>query len=456
MKLRCDLFKTDGTGMFERLGNPESAGIRWALNQSFGVERIEVTIKTRNKFDQYFRLQKHLGKRLVLYAGYGYRPITGWVSEIQQLGGGRILYVAKGAGWRHYNRLVTTVYPSTDDIQTVMLDLIDTGNNYVEVLSGDESNIDANATAIGGWQTKHPGGTYPGDAIQDLLKINDGSGLIYDYWLLDEPFNGVSLQDFTPYYKQRTATTAADWIVSVNDIKDRGYSRDINDMATSVTVYYGQVTGTASGGGVTTVTRSSGSWITDGVLPGDAVSKIAGTGNEGKATITDVQATTLTFNTLSNSASFASADTWSVERKGTPNGNLSTSPPIYWTQESNKYEAGMNSTQATQYAAILEDGNPRALDAFTITAPTIRDGSGSRWPLWEVIAQGGGYIRIEDAYPAAVLLTESINSLTTFFITALDYDYTNNQLRVAVDNLDTRLDARLRRAGILNSEIINR
>ncbi|MHC5062213.1 MAG: hypothetical protein ACYTFK_14205 [Planctomycetota bacterium] len=337
-----------------------------------------------------------------------------------------------------------------------MLDLIDTGNNYVEVLSGNETNIDANATTIGGWQTQHPGGSYPGDAIQDLLKINDGSGLVYDYWLLDEPFSGVTLQDFDPYYKQRSASTAADWVVSLDDISERDYSRDINGISTSVTVYYGQVTGTANGGGTTTVTRGSGSWITDGVLPGDSVSKIAGTGNEGKATITDVQAATLTFNTLSNSASFATSDTWAVERKGTPNGNTSSSVATYWTWERNEYEAQMNTTQATQYAGILEDGNPRALEAFTITAPTIRDGSGARWPLWEVIAHGGGYIRIEDAYPAAALLSESINSLTTFFITALDYDYTNNQLRVSVDNLDTRLDARLRRAGILNSEIINR
>ena len=104
---------------------------------------------------------------------------------------------------------------------------------------------------------------------------------------------------------------------------------------------------------------------------------------------------------------------------------------------------------------ILEAGATQ-VQAFTVTAPTIRDGNGARWPLWEVIAQGGGYIRVNDLFPAAAIFGESNNSLTVFRITALDYDYTSNTLRINVDNQDRRLDVRLRRFGIVNSESINR
>jgi hypothetical protein len=60
-------------------------------------------------------------------------------------------------------------------------------------------------------------------------------------------------------------------------------------------------------------------------------------------------------------------------------------------------------------------------------------------------------------YPAAaVSLNQATNNLDTFFITSMDYDYTSNQLRVGVNVPDSRLDAKLRMAGILGSEMIAR
>lgn len=82
---------------------------------------------------------------------------------------------------------------------------------------------------------------------------------------------------------------------------------------------------------------------------------------------------------------------------------------------------------------------------FTIGSAFIRDGSGARWPLWEMIKRGPGYIRINDLYPTAVLLASSNDRLRVFFTSALDYDYASNTMRVVPDLPDSRLDALMAR-----------
>ena len=112
----------------------------------------------------------------------------------------------------------------------------------------------------------------------------------------------------------------------------------------------------------------------------------------------------------------------------------------------------MDATQAAQYANSLLVEEPQQVQAFVISAPTIRDATGSRWwPLLEVIARGGGYIQISDLYPEASLITGGTNRRTTFFITSLEYNDSNKTLRVGVDNPDRRLDARLAREKIIGS-----
>ena len=78
--------------------------------------------------------------------------------------------------------------------------------------------------------------------------------------------------------------------------------------------------------------------------------------------------------------------------------------------------------------------------------------------MWSPVFAGGGLIQITDLYPAAAasLSQDGTNNLDTFTITSMDYDYTSNQLRVGVNVPDSRLDAQLRMAGILGSEMIAR
>ena len=150
---------------------------------------------------------------------------------------------------------------------------------------------------------------------------------------------------------------------------------------------------------------------------------------------------------------FATGNTYAIETTAKVNFvEVSTTTPAYWERELSVFEPTMDATQAEQYANSLLVDEPQQVQAFVISAPTIRDASGSRWwPLLEVIARGGGYIQIADLYPEASLITGGINRRTTFFITSLEYNDNNKTLRVGVDNPDRRLDATLARNKILTS-----
>jgi hypothetical protein len=329
--------------------------------------------------------------------------------------------------------------------------------DHVSVAHTDTDNIETNSTTLGGWQPKQPQGSYPAEAFKKFMQMSDSSGYVWDFWLRDRPFDGVNLQNFLPFYKKRDSTTDVDWIVNRSDLRELRMSRGINNIITDVDVYYGTITGTHTGSNHPIVlTDSAADFMAAGVSDNDTVTNITD-GSTGK--VTEAQATTqIQVGDLVGGTNneFRTNDVYSVVVKLPLSAQNDSVTPAYWTREKAVFEKEMDSTQATQYAAILADDDPRQEQSLTITAPSIRDGNGARWPLWEVIAQGGGYIRIADLYPAAALFSTTMDSKSTFFITGLDYDYTSNSLRVQLDNPDTRLDTRLRRAGILNSEMIAR
>ena len=65
-------------------------------------------------------------------------------------------------------------------------------------------------------------------------------------------------------------------------------------------------------------------------------------------------------------------------------------------------------------------------------------------------------MQVPDLYPAPSQIDGSLDRLTVFFITALDYHYRSNALSVRVDSTDGRLDVQLREAGIIGGEMIAR
>ena len=134
----------------------------------------------------------------------------------------------------------------------------------------------------------------------------------------------------------------------------------------------------------------------------------------------------------------------------------STTTAPFWARTVSVFESAMGGAAALNYATILADTAAKQRQYVVISAPFIRDKNGAKHRLFDVVSSGGGYLQISDLFPAAALTTTSRDRLTTFRITSMDYDYTANTLRCGLDTLDTRLDARLRRAKILNSEMIAR
>jgi len=451
---------TTGSELLEYLPRVQQCGIRWSL-ESYGLERIELTIDSRNRYEVYQRLLNHLGQRLCVLSDWSYNPIGGFISEVRPLGQNRIQYIAKGAAWRLKNELDTTLYDPTDTIQTVMQNVIDTTNNLNDVVTTNQTlwNIAANATTVGGWQTRQPGGSYPYDIIRDLLRMSDGSNNVYDFWLEDRPLQSdLTASRWVPNYEARSATASFNWQVNLRDLSELVLGRDINDLATNATVYYGTLTGTdTTGSGNQTLNDAAATFQTDGVQEGDRVTNYT----DSSTGIVDNVAseTQLVVKNLSGGTNdfWSNNDVYAIQIKDpTKASTTATTTAAFWDVDKSDYITQLDSTQANQYAETLISNEAVQVQSFTVTAPKIRDGNGVLWPLWEVIAQGGGYIRVNDLYPEAAIFSDSRNQITTFRITALDYDYTSNALRVNVEVPDIRLDAVLQRANILRSAIVNR
>jgi hypothetical protein len=458
MRLFAGRWSLDGTTKYDDIAlvNPESIGVNWRLD-AFGVGRIEVTVKAKNRADQYNRYRNHLGQRLALYGAGCHRPISGYITDVAYAGAGRVTYTAKGPGSaRLQDEYYTSIQPTARGLDDVIKAVLTAS---VSAASSNQNNIDNNTTTASGFQPDYPQGSYPKKVIETILKMSDSSGNIWDFWFKDEPFGGVALQDYLPFYKARSATADADWIVYRRDLTRLDLARDINDIVTASSVYYGVITGAhdgASGSG--SLQDSSENFRTIGVQPGDRITNITDGSRASVAWIDPSNDDLISTSGLSGGTDddFDSGDSYSIQSKdyyGVQTGSATSS---YWGRELALFERDMTSTQADQYADILANAEPRQVQSFTIGAPWVRDGNGSKWPLWEIIAQGGGYIRVADLYPAAALFSTSADRLTTFRITGLDYDYTRNQLAVTVQDPSLRLDARLRRAGILGSDMIQR
>jgi hypothetical protein len=100
---------------------------------------------------------------------------------------------------------------------------------------------------------------------------------------------------------------------------------------------------------------------------------------------------------------------------------------------------------ADQYRDLIlaKHKDPFLKRALTITAPYIYDNYKQKWPLWTVIKKGGGYLRINDLYPEAVLFDESIDAKRIGQIMTAEYDDVSYSLRISLDTTDERADVLL-------------
>lgn len=136
-----------------------------------------------------------------------------------------------------------------------------------------------------------------------------------------------------------------------------------------------------------------------------------------------------------------------------PDGNAGTAQTnntsTYWTRSAIHSGYGAIPSMAEQRALTevnqLSDGTLRR--PLYISAPRIKDGKGFRWPLWRMIAGGGGYLRVNDMFPDATLVQGAgYDRERQGRITTMDYNYGRNLMRVTLDD-DTRADRRIRDLG---------
>ena len=432
-------------------------GVRWSLD-SLGIDRIQFSVKARNKFDKQDRLKNHQGDRMGVLSNLGFRPITGHCIRVEPDAFNRVLYDIRGIGAiRTSDEYEKTIPALATTVSTAMASVI---TDHIPAASSDQSQVYAsNATTMGGASPDLPVGTYPLEWIKLLLNKSDSSGNLYDFWFIDEPINDLSLRGYQAYYQRRGVSLSPLWEIRQADTTGITTTRSIDDLKTDVTIYYGTIPGTVTTGDATgvTLTDSGATLEGDGVTSGDRVVNLT---DGSHARVVDVVSdTVLTTSGLSGGTDdqWDINDDYAVEIQNPQASTNSTATATYWTREYAESRPEMNATQAAQYrdALLTNDASPLQIAPFAITAPFITDDANVQWPLWEVIAQGGGYIRIIDL-PEIDIANESLNGLSVFKITALDYDHDGKQLRVAVDTKDRRLDARLLREGILTGTIISR
>lgn len=457
---------TNGS-MLESFDEIERLGIRWNL-ETFGITRIEITIKTRGPLDQVNRLNTHFGGttanlyRIGIFDSNVYHCVSGYITGIRPEGQNKVTYIATGPGWNHYDYFgpTFTTYTSATTTSAMLIHFLE---DDMTVLSDDMSNIEETSTALGGWQ--HPAriGMYPGDFIKYAREASNSAGQLWDYYCKDSPMEWGTIKTYVPYFRNRATRTTVDWRVSINDLSSLSLDRDMSDFRSHVVLWYGTYAMTAAAGGGASTLNVTGATFLDGRFSvGDEIRNLT---DGSTARIREIASSTqlLTSNLSGGSDNlFQTGDSVSIQSKTLWNHeDVTYSPAVF--HHLNRYRAEhrpeMTQTQAGYYANALHDfySTPVQSAAFTVSAPWIRDGNGARRPLWAPIFEGGGVIQITDLYPAAaVSLNQATNNLDTFFITSMDYDYTSNQLRVGVNVPDSRLDAKLRMAGILGSEMIAR
>lgn len=460
IQLLAGRWSTDGATLLEQFANPANIGIRVNIRRAFGVDRIEVTVKCANEYDMHDRMSNHLGQRLAVYSSWLARPISGYILQITKVGRNQIQYIARGIGWRHDDRLIQFNSELGDTLTTAINDWVTA--TYVEPLASTRSIATNNTPSAWLSLTQQ---TTPGDLMRRIIEYdNNGSGMIYDYYCYDKIFSGTSLSDFLPVYEQRVTDAAPAWVVRQSDMSSWRLSRDLEDFATRSTVRYGLASGAVTTGGSTTVFTDAtlGDFINQGVVAGDYVyNRTAGS----YATVTVVNSATQITHTPLRDETGATGVNWAVTdvyaviaRAALLEQTAPTTPDdTPWRKDVQIINAQLDSATADNFAEQLISNEAKGVQSFTITAPFISDSDGREWPLWEVCAQlDKRTIQIIDAYPAASLFDTSSDNITTFYIAGLDYDHSSRSLTVEVDQLDKRMDVRLRLAGITKSDAIRR
>lgn len=430
---------------------PLNLGVRCSLPG--WLQRMEFAERKRNYLASYFAYDNNHGQRVALVDSMHNVIVDGWIYEVQP--DGRFNNYVVGGSWkRHFDQLDTTIFSAAATVDAVIADTV---TNHVGGLTADYSHIVGSGTAVGDiFRVAERTGSYPGDIITALLAVSDSSANIYDYWIQSGNLNGVHLPYPLPYLAARAASGTPNWRVQRHDLSDNPLAgRHIWDLKTRVTTYYEQSTLINNGGGyaanTSILTVDDGSIFTAGDL-----CRLELTGGEIHHTAVRVIAgNDITINDPLPGAISDNALVVNESVTATTTDTNTTSEGKFWRRDFHDTSGPYTQTQAEQlrdaYADIYND--PVTQGSFTITSPTIRDATGAEWPIWYLLKKPS-YAQVIDLYPAAALTTLRLDSLTSFFVTSVDYDGVS--MRVTTDRPDARLDVLLKQAGITSGEMIYR
>lgn len=444
----------------ERLTDVADVGIRWALPG--GIQRFEVTVHSKSKMEAFHRYKWHLGYRLVVYDTYCDRPIAdGQIFEIMP--NGRVVtYICAGYWERTYDDLYTLADMSGITASTATSAVIkDILTDAVSIDDAEQGEIEASGVNIGGWTPDERVGTPAGDAITQLASMGNSSDEPMYFWFRLPTFDGTVPRRPLPVLRSDTLTglagkgtsVAADWIVPKEALTQDGMtiSRHLFDLKTNVAIGYHRLSGThtAIASSNIQLTDSTATFPASGVGVGDTVvnitdgsyGQVASISGDTQLLVTDlIGGTDNDFDLNDRYAIIMKNPQWTATATQANN--------RYWARMYREIRPEFDATQAAQYRDTLMAvyGRPVLQQAFVLSGPFIYGSGGGKFPLWRVIAENGGIMRLRDFYPDQELFNFSLDRERTFRIVAMDYTYSDNRLRVVPDSRDARLDILLAQA----------
>jgi hypothetical protein len=248
--------------LLETFRDYQSLGVRWSLPG--GIQRIEVVIKTRNKYELYERMNTHAGQRIAIYSPQMTLPNSGWIYEVNAMGDGQVEYVAFGS-WRRLKEVYdVTIYDPTDTTGEVLKTAL---ADHCLFYNSTSSNISISGSAIGGWQVADEIGSTLQDIIQDMIDMSDSTYRRYDFVMIDEALSGTSLRKLFAGFQPRSSTAAINWQVDVSELGGLRTGMGIIDTFSNFVIFYDTVGGTATGGSATTLIDTGAAFTTSGLKP---------------------------------------------------------------------------------------------------------------------------------------------------------------------------------------------
>ena len=353
------------------------SGLRILFELPGGVQAIEFDFGA-SEAEAYFFYESYVGYRVVVLDGIADKPVAeGWIYGVALSQVG-CKVLCKGAWYRHFDEFDDTDYPMAQTSSSVLKASL---TNFVPVSNSDQTNVAETSFTLGTlgqtWDFSQYG-LFPGDLIIKLASMSDAALSQWNYWMQSAPFNATTPQKPLSYFVAQVDDGTVNWQIQKRDM--------------------------AASSGLT-MERN-----------------IDELGNN----------ITVIYRDISNSEQAITA--WSAD---------TDSQASFWLREIVLSGGEMTTDGATQYRDLMLSKlkQPLFKRAFTISSREIMDGYGYKWPLWQVIKNCGGYMRINDLYPSADMFTNSLDGKRSGQIMTAEYDDTNYTLRISLDTQDDSTSA---------------